>query len=112
MLPPRLLVGFSGSSCSLRTSRCFIVYPRLQAVKRRIAATAQQQFPVVAVLSEPPLVDGQDTIGEAQRGETMRDNQHRAVAADRAHILLDGVFALVIERACRFIEDENARITH
>ena len=40
----------------------------------------------------------------------VRDDKHGPGAGDLRHILLDDVFALVVERARRFVKNEDARI--
>ena len=46
----------------------------------------------------------------AHRREPVGDDDHRASAHDRAHVLLDDPLALVVERRGRLVEDQNARI--
>jgi hypothetical protein len=65
---------------------------------------------VVAVLDEAAALDGDDAVGAAHGREAMGDDQHGAALRDLAHVLLDDALALVVERAGRFIEDEDARI--
>ena len=40
----------------------------------------------------------------------MGDDEHRSAARDLCHVLLNSALALVVERACRLIENEDARI--
>jgi hypothetical protein len=40
----------------------------------------------------------------------MRDNKRRSALCDLGHILLNNALALVVERACRLVEDKNARV--
>ena len=40
----------------------------------------------------------------------MRDDEHRSAARDLRHVLLNSALALVVERACRLIENEDARV--
>ena len=46
----------------------------------------------------------------AHRSQPMGDNDHRPVPDDAAHVALDDAFALVVQRRCRLVEDEDARI--
>ena len=48
----------------------------------------------------------------AHRRQPVRDDQHGAVARDAPHVLLDHPLALIVERARRLVEDEDARVAH
>jgi hypothetical protein len=65
---------------------------------------------VRTILNQPAAFDGDDAIRHAQRGEPVRDDKHGPRARYLRHILLNDVFALVVERARRFIENEDAGI--
>ena len=51
-----------------------------------------------------------DAVGAPHGREPVRDDEHRAPLGDLAHVLLDDALALVIERARRLVEDQDARI--
>ena len=59
---------------------------------------------------EAAILDADDPVAIAHRGETMRNNEHRAVLHDTFHVDLNHALALVIERAGRFVEDEDRRV--
>ncbi len=82
----------------------------LQPVQGGIAPGVLHQLVVGAVLDEPPALDGDDAIGGAHRREPMGDDQHRAPVGDLAHVALDDVFTLVIQRAGRLVENQDLRI--
>src|SRR5262252_10283356 len=82
----------------------------LQAMQRRVAATAPDQRVVGAVLDQPAALDRDDAIGGPHGGEPMRDDEDRAPPGDLAHVALDDALALRVERAGRLVEDENPRI--
>ncbi len=63
-----------------------------------------------AVFDKAAAVDGDDAVAAADGREPVRDDEHRSPAADLLHALLDDALALVIERARRLVENEDARI--
>ncbi len=65
-----------------------------------------------AVLDQAASVDGDDPVGAADGGEAMGDDEHGAALRDALHVLLDDPLALIVERAGRLVEDEDARIGH
>ena len=65
---------------------------------------------MVAVLDEAAALDGDDAVGAAHGREAMGDDQHGAALRDLAHVLLDDALALIVERAGRLVENENARV--
>src|SRR5689334_11064388 len=82
----------------------------LQPVQRGIAATGLDQRLMSAVLDQPAALEGEDAIGGTHGGKAMRDDQHRAATRDLLHVLLDDALALIVQRGCRLVEDEDARI--
>src|SRR6476469_1066653 len=82
----------------------------LHAEERGIAPAGAHQLIVRAVLDDPAALDRDDAVGHAHGREPVRDDQHRAAGGDLAHVLLDDPLALVVERARRLVEDQNARI--
>src|SRR5947199_344476 len=51
-----------------------------------------------------------DTVGGAHGGKPMSDDQHRASFGDLLHVVLDDPLALVVQRAGRLVEDQDARV--
>ena len=84
--------------------------PCLQPIERCIAAAGLDQFVVGAVLDEAAPLDGDDAIRHAHGGQPMRDDEHRSAVGDLRHVLLDDALALVVERARRLVENQDARI--
>src|SRR5262245_10517202 len=82
----------------------------LHAVERGIAPAGTDQLLVRPVLDQPALLDGDDAIRHAHGGEPVGDDQHGAARRDLLHVLLDDALALVVERAGRLVEDQDARI--
>src|SRR5579883_189050 len=99
----------SGIKASERASAC-LMNPRLNAVEQGVAAAAPDQLVMAAILDDAAALDGDDAIGRAHGGKAMRDDDHGAALSDAAHILLDDALALIIERARRLVENEDARI--
>ena len=57
-----------------------------------------------------PLVHHDDPVRLPHRAQAVRDDDHRAALADRRHVALEDRLALVVERAGRLVEDQDARI--
>ena len=85
--------------------------PCLQAIERRIAAAGLDQLVVGAVLDDAAALDGDDAVGRAARVDSrwamMKTVRPSAISR---HVLLDDALALVVERAGRLVEDQDARI--
>ena len=79
-------------------------------MQSRISAAVPDQLFVRTIFNHPAAFDGDDAIRHAQGGEPVRDDKHGPRARYLRHILLDDVFALVVERARRFVENEDARV--
>src|ERR1700719_3972633 len=82
----------------------------LQTVQRGVAPAGADELVVVVILDDAAALDRDDAVGAAHGREAMGDDQHGAVLRDLAHVLLDDALALVIERAGRLVEDQDARI--
>ena len=54
--------------------------------------------------------DRDDAVARPHGREAVRDDDHGAVLHDLAHVVLDDPLALIIERARRLVEDQDARI--
>ena len=86
------------------------MYAGLQEVKGSIAAATSNQVIVRTVLDQPAAVDRHDAVGAPYRRKTVRDDDDRAPLRDLSHVVLDDPFALIIKRARRLVENQNARI--
>ncbi len=65
---------------------------------------------MLAVFDQPAALNGDDSVGAAHRRQAVSDDEHGAPFGDLIHVLLNHALALVIERARRLIEDEDAWI--
>src|SRR5256885_726388 len=74
------------------------------------AAFALEEFLMASDLGDLAPFHSDDARAWAHCSQAMGDDQHRTAAHDRAHVLLDDAFALVVERRGRLVEDEDARI--
>ena len=81
---------------------------RLQTVKHGVTSAGANQLVVGPVLHDSALFDGDDAIGPAHGGKSMGDDQGGAAFDDLPHIVLDDLLALVVERAGRFVENQNS----
>src|SRR6266498_4962168 len=111
--------GRNASSSFRRSSRCFgkatifladLMQPCLEPIEGCISATGFDQLVVRTILDQAASLDGDDAVRHPQGGEPMCDDEHRSAARDLRHTLLNNSLALVIERARRLIENENARV--
>ena len=60
------------------------------------------------MLDDPSAVERDDTVDVTQRRQPVRNDDRGASFGRTAHVLLDHALALVIERAGRLVENENA----
>src|SRR5436190_6719017 len=84
--------------------------PELQIVQPAIHAVRREQVAVRAALHNPPLGQDDDEIGVLYGGEPVRDDEHRAVRHQAVDRFLHQALGLGVERAGRFVENEDGRI--
>jgi len=84
--------------------------PRLYLVKRGVTPCLFHQLVMGSILDQPAAFDGDDPVGMAYCRQPMGNNQYRPAIGNPAHIALDDVFALVVERTGRLVEDQNPRV--
>src|ERR1700722_2111393 len=82
----------------------------LEPVERYIPAAGLDQTAMAPVLDQAAALDGDDAIGKPQRRQPMGNDKHRPAAGDLGHVLLNDPLTLVVERARRLVEDQDARI--
>ena len=82
----------------------------LQSVERRVAPAPANQFIVSAILDQAPMVERQDAVGEANRGQAVGDDENRTSFGDLRHVLLDDPLAFIVERARGLVEDQDPRL--
>lgn len=80
----------------------------LNAMERRVPAVLAYQVLMRPIFDDPAVIDRDDPIRMADGRKTMRDNDHRPPFYDFSHILLNDALALIIERARRFVENQNS----
>src|SRR5258706_7854082 len=82
---------------------------RLGAMQHGIAPALADELVVTAILDDLAALDGDDAVGQTHRGEPVGDDQDGPAGTDPAHVLLDDPLALIVERARRLVEDQDAR---
>jgi hypothetical protein len=82
----------------------------LQEVELRVAAVRVEQIVVAAVLDDAAGLQSDDAVGGPHRRQAVRNDEDGPVRCDLLHVLLNGPLALIVERARRFVEDEDARV--
>src|SRR5712671_6919928 len=84
--------------------------PGLHAMERGVAPAGAQKLVGPAVLGDAATLDRDDAVGDRDRRQPVRDDDDRAALGDPAHVVLDYALAVVVERACRLVENEDAWI--
>ncbi len=74
----------------------------------RVFSAVLQQFTVAALLDDLAFVDHDDAVGVAYGVEAVRDDEHGAALADGFHVVMDDAFGFVVERAGRFVKNQDA----
>ena len=82
----------------------------LARVEVVVAATEGVELVVVAALDDEALFDNKDLVGAADGGKAVRDDEGGAALHELLQAGLDHGFGFGVERACGFIEDEDARL--
>src|SRR5262249_8225684 len=82
----------------------------LQPVERRVAAGFVNELLMVAVFDDATALDGDDAIGVANGRQPLGDDYHGPPLRNLLHVLVNDPLALIVERARRLVEDEDARI--
>ena len=62
------------------------------------------------LLRDPAVFDHEDTVGVPDGGQAVRDHEIRAALHQVVHRGLDLAFRARIDRAGRFVEDQDARV--
>src|SRR5215469_1839941 len=87
-----------------------LMEPSLQTMQRRIAAASFDESVVAAVLDQAAAIERDDAVRRPHRREPMRDDQHRPPVGDILHVTLNDALALIVQRAGRLVEDQDARV--
>src|SRR5262249_43788139 len=83
----------------------------LQPVQRRVATGFVHQLLVIAVFDDAAAFDGDDAIGVTNSRKPVGDDDHGPPFRYLLHVLVNDPLALVVERARRFVENQDARIS-
>src|SRR5438874_4716 len=84
----------------------------LHVMQLRVATVFANQLIVCAVFDNATSLDRNDSVGMADRRQTMSDQDHGSVLNNFLHILLNDPLALIIESARGLVEDQNAWIRY
>src|SRR5207237_9973706 len=78
--------------------------------ERRVAAARQDQILVPPGLDDAAVIENDYLVGVADRREAVRDRDRRAALGQPVERLLHQPLGLGVERARRFVEDEDRRV--
>src|SRR5262249_25687616 len=81
----------------------------LELVEATVHALARHELVVRAVLRETAAVEHEDPVRVTDGGETVGDDEGGAAREQAVHGFLHQRFALAVEGAGGFVEDENLR---
>src|SRR5688572_15609678 len=101
-------LGATAAMRSAPLSRAGIA--ELELVKPAVYTLARHQLVVRAVLGEPPAIEHEDAVGVTNGGEPVRNDERGAPLEQPVHGFLHQRFALAVERAGRFVEDQDLRV--
>ena len=62
------------------------------------------------LLDDVSVFHNENDVGVADRRETVRDNEARTALHQLGHGFLDQDLGTCVDRRCRFVEDQDARI--
>ena len=82
----------------------------LHTVQRGVATSSFDELVVRPILHDPTTIDGDDPVASSNGGQAMGYDENRAPSGDALHIVLNDALALIIQRAGRFVKDQNSRI--
>src|SRR6266536_329709 len=97
-------------SADVMGARLDVLNARLQVMQLRVPAAPAHQFIMGPVLDDTAALDRDDAVGATYGREPVCDHKHGTPFDDAAHVVLDDPLALVIERARRLVEDQDARV--
>src|SRR6185436_2121026 len=87
-----------------------LLEPVLLVVELTVAPVVVEQFLVGAVLDDLAVLEHENLIGAADRGEAMRDDERRPAPSQGAQAVLDHLLALAVETGGGLVENEDARV--
>jgi hypothetical protein len=102
----------AGSGSVMTTPLCSADFMEtcLKTVQRGIAAIGANEIIVDNIFHDAASFDDDYAFSPADGGKPMRDDEHGTSLSDTAHVILDDPLALIVKRAGRLIEDQNAGI--
>src|SRR6266436_2436438 len=85
---------------------------RLHPVKCGIAAALLDKLVVRSILNQSAAINRYDSMASAYGRQAVGYNEHGAPLGDALHVILYYSFALIVQRAGGFVENQNAGIGH
>ena len=83
---------------------------KLQARKPRIEPATRDQLGMAPLLDDPPAIHHHDPFRRAHGRQPVRDDQRGTIRHQPLQRLLDKLFALGVECAGRFVQQQDRRI--
>ena len=68
------------------------------------------QLLITSLLDNPPLLHHDDLIGIADGGQPVSNHDNRHAPFQLFQRFLNPALILTVERACRFVQDQNRRL--
>src|SRR3954454_3433730 len=89
-----------------------LINASLETMQGGVPAAGLDQRIMRAVLDQTAAFQGEDAIGAADGGQTVRDDQDGAAFRDLLHVVMDDPLAFIVERAGGFVEDQDPGIAY
>src|ERR687897_2833307 len=83
----------------------------LLVVQLPVAAVQREQLVVRAALDDLSMLEDENLIGAADRGQPVRDHERRPSMAQAAEAVLNHRLALAVEAGGRLVEDQDGRVS-
>ena len=83
---------------------------KLHAVQMRVSTVRSHQLGMIALFQNTFLTQHDDASGVADGGQAVCDDKCRAVAGQPFQRILNDLFTFVVQRAGRFVKNQNRRI--
>ena len=87
--------------------RARALHAESRVVQIRIRPTRRDQFRVCALFSNAAIGQDQDSLRVSHSAQPVRDDQGGAVVAQGLEGILDRLFALVVQGACRLVKNDD-----
>src|SRR3954454_24207426 len=89
-----------------------LINASLETMQGGVAAAGLDQRIMRAVFDQTAAFQGEDAIGAADGGQTVRDDQDGAAFRDLLHVVMDDPLAFIVECAGGFVEDQDPGIAY